>query len=281
MALFHSTIQPTIIRVICLIDNAVINWVRTVGSTSLDIVERLGYAVIFLWRCIVRLPRVIGRPRIVVQQLYSVGVLTVVITIVAGAFVGMVLGFQGYYTLVDFGAESSLGLVVALSLTRELGPVLSALLFTGRAGSALTAEIGLMKTTEQLAALEMMAVNPIQRVIAPRLLAGIISVPLLCAMFTFIGILGGYFIGVVQLGVDSGVYWSAITNGVDLYQDVLNGMIKSVSFGIIVTWIAVFEGYDTYPSAEGISSATTRTVVSGSLAVLGVDYILTALMFGL
>ena len=264
-----------------MIDNAVINWVRTVGSTSLDIVERLGFAVIFLWRCIVRLPRVIGRPRIVVQQLYSVGVLTVVITIVAGAFVGMVLGFQGYYTLVDFGAESSLGLVVALSLTRELGPVLSALLFTGRAGSALTAEIGLMKTTEQLAALEMMAVNPIQRVIAPRLLAGIISVPLLCAMFTFIGILGGYFIGVVQLGVDSGVYWSAITNGVDLYQDVLNGMIKSVSFGIIVTWIAVFEGYDTYPSAEGISSATTRTVVSGSLAVLGVDYILTALMFGL
>lgn len=247
---------------------------------SLATVERLGYAVIFFWHCLIRFPKIIGRPRIIVRQLYSVGVLTVVITIVAGAFVGMVLGFQGYYTLIDFGAESSLGLVVALSLTRELGPVLSALLYTGRAGSALTAEIGLMKTTEQLAALEMMAVNPIQRVIAPRLLAGIITVPLLCAMFTFVGILGGYFIGVIQLGVDSGVYWSAISEGVDLYQDVMNGFIKSLSFGIIVTWIAVFEGYDSYPSAEGISNATTRTVVAGSLAVLGVDYILTALMFG-
>ncbi len=259
--------------------NPVTNWIGSIGSASLGVVERLGYAVIFLLRCVVRFPKVIVRPSLVVQQLYSVGVLTVVITIVAGAFVGMVLGFQGYYTLVDFGAESSLGLVVALSLTRELGPVLSALLYTGRAGSALTAEIGLMKTTEQLAALEMMAVNPIQRVIAPRLLAGIITVPLLCAMFTFVGILGGYFIGVVQLGVDAGVYWSTISDGVDLYQDVVNGMIKSVVFGVIVTWIAVFEGYDSYPSAEGISSATTRTVVSGSLAILGVDYILTSLMF--
>ncbi|MDE0310429.1 MAG: lipid asymmetry maintenance ABC transporter permease subunit MlaE [Acidiferrobacterales bacterium] len=255
------------------------NWIRSIGATALGVVERLGYAVVFLSRCLARFPKVVMRPSLIVQQLYSVGVLTVVITIVAGAFVGMVLGFQGYYTLVDFGAESSLGLVVALSLTRELGPVLSALLYVGRAGSALTAEIGLMKTTEQLAALEMMAVNPIQRVVAPRLLAGIITVPLLCAMFTFVGIFGGYFIGVVQLGVDAGVYWSAIRDGVDLHQDVANGMIKSVVFGVIVTWIAVFEGYDSYPSAEGISSATTRTVVAGSLAVLGVDYILTALMF--
>ncbi len=261
--------------------NHPIEWVRTIGSKTIANVQRLGYAVIFLWQSVIRIPMVIRRPSLIIQQLYSVGVLTVLITIVAGAFVGMVLAFQGYYTLVDFGAESSLGLVVALSLTRELGPVLSALLYTGRAGSALTAEIGLMKTTEQLAALEMMAVNPIQRVIAPRLIAGIITVPLLCAMFTFVGILGGYFIGVVQLGVDSGVYWSAISDGVDLYEDVVNGFIKSISFGIIVTWIAVFEGYDSYPSAEGISSATTRTVVSGSLAVLGVDYILTALMFGI
>ena len=227
------------------------------------------------------IPRIISRPSLTVRQLYSLGVLTVIITVVAGAFVGMVLGFQGYYTRVDFGAETSLGLIVALSLTRELGPVLSALLYTGRAGSALTAEIGLMKTTDQLAALEMMAVNPIERVIAPRMLAGMIAVPFLCAMFTLVGIMGGYVVGVIQLGVDAGVYWSAIREGVDLYDDALNGFIKSVAFGVIVTWIAVYEGYDAYPSAEGVSSATTRTVVTASLAILGVDYLLTALMFGL
>ena len=258
-----------------------LDWVRSIGATTIQAVERLGKATIFLCRTIAQFPVIATRPSLVVRQLHSVGVLTVLITVVAGAFVGMVLGFQGYYTLIDFGAESSLGLLVALSLTRELGPVLSALLYTGRAGSALTAEIGLMKTTEQLAALEMMAVNPVERVVAPRLLAGVIAVPLLCAMFTFVGILGGYFVGVIQLGVDSGVYWSAIQEGVDLYQDLLNGLIKSVAFGIIVTWIAVFEGYDAYPSAEGISSATTRTVVTASLAILGVDYILTALMFGI
>ncbi len=258
-----------------------LDWVRSIGATTIQAVERLGKATIFLCRTVAKFPVIAARPSLVVRQLYSVGVLTVLITVVAGAFVGMVLGFQGYYTLIDFGAESSLGLLVALSLTRELGPVLSALLYTGRAGSALTAEIGLMKTTEQLAALEMMAVNPVERVVAPRLLAGMIAVPLLCAMFTFVGILGGYFVGVIQLGVDSGVYWSAIQEGVDLYEDLLNGMIKSVAFGIIVTWIAVFEGYDAYPSAEGISSATTRTVVTASLAILGVDYILTALMFGI
>ena len=257
------------------------NSIESIGASILRSVERLGKATVFLTKTAAALPSVIRRPGLVSRQLYSVGVLTVIITVVAGAFVGMVLGFQGYYTLVDFGAESSLGLLVALSLTRELGPVLSALLYTGRAGSALTAEIGLMKTTEQLAALEMMAVNPIERVIAPRLLAGIIAVPLLCAMFTIIGILGGYFVGVQQLGVDAGVYWSAIQSGVDFYDDLLNGFIKSVAFGIIVTWIAVFEGYDAYPSAEGISSATTRTVVTASLAILGVDYILTALMFGI
>ncbi len=192
----------------------------------------------------------------------------------------MVLGFQGYYTLVDFGAESSLGLLVALSLTRELGPVLAALLYTGRAGSALTAEIGLMKATEQLAALEMMAVDPIKRIIAPRMLAGILSVPLLCALFTMVGIFGGYFAAVVQLGVDSGIYWNSISENVDVYHDVLNGLVKSLVFGFVVTWIAVFEGYDAYPSAEGVSNATTRTVVTASMAILGLDYVLTAIMFG-
>lgn len=255
------------------------NWVQSIGALAIEIVGRLGLATIFLVKVTGSFLSILRRPSLVTRQIYSVGVLTVSITVVAGAFVGMVLGFQGYYTLVDFSAESSLGLLVALSLTRELGPVLSALLFAGRAGSALTAEIGLMKTTEQLAALEMMAVNPIQRIVAPRLLAGIIAVPLLCAMFTLVGILGGYFASVVQLGVDSGVYWSSIADGVDLKLDVVNGLIKSVAFGIIVTWIAVFEGYDAYPTAEGVSRATTRTVVTASLAILGSDYILTALMF--
>ncbi len=258
-----------------------IKLIQKVGTATLRSVERLGYALIFFLQCVCQFPKTLGRPALIVRQIYSVGVLTVLITVVAGAFVGMVLGFQGYYTLVDFGAESELGLLVALSLTRELGPVLSALLFAGRAGSALTAEIGLMKTTDQLAALEMMAVNPIQRVMAPRILAGIFVVPLLCAMFTLVGILGGYFAGVVQLSVDSGVYWSSIANGVDFRDDLLNGLIKSAVFGVIVTWIAVFEGYDTYPSAEGIGSATTRTVVTASLLILGSDYVLTALMFRL
>lgn len=252
---------------------------QSIGALAIEIVGRLGLATIFLAKVTGSFLSILRRPSLVTRQIYSVGVLTVSITVVAGAFVGMVLGFQGYYTLVDFSAESSLGLLVALSLTRELGPVLSALLFAGRAGSALTAEIGLMKTTEQLAALEMMAVNPIQRIVAPRLLAGIIAVPLLCAMFTLVGILGGYFASVVQLGVDSGVYWASIADGVDLKLDVMNGLIKSVVFGVIVTWIAVFEGYDAYPTAEGVSRATTRTVVTASLAILGSDYILTALMF--
>ncbi len=258
---------------------SLVNWVERIGAGTIDTVERLGLATVFFLKSVGHFARLLSRPSLVIRQLYSVGVLTVSITVVAGAFVGMVLGFQGYYTLIDFGAESSLGLLVALSLTRELGPVLSALLYTGRAGSALTAEIGLMKTTEQLAALEMMAVNPIQRVVSPRLLAGIIAVPLLCAMFTFVGILGGYFASVIQLGVDAGVYWSSIADGVDLRLDVLNGLIKSMVFGVIVTWIAVFEGYEAYPSAEGVSRATTRTVVMASLAILGFDYILTALMF--
>ncbi len=256
-----------------------INWVQRLGAQTIEVVGRLGQASLFFLQSVSHFWSLVKRPSLIIRQLYSVGVLTVAITVVAGAFVGMVLGFQGYYTLVDFSAESSLGLLVALSLTRELGPVLSALLYTGRAGSALTAEIGLMKTTEQLAALEMMAVDPVQRVISPRLLAGIIAVPLLCAMFTFVGIWGGYFASVIQLGVDAGVYWSSIADGVDLQLDVMNGLIKSFVFGIIVTWIAVFEGYDTYPSAEGVSQATTRTVVLASLAILGSDYVLTALMF--
>ena len=256
-------------------------WVQSIGGRVIRAIERLGRASVFFMKIVAAIPSIVKRPSVTIKQIYSVGVLTVVITVVAGGFVGMVLAFQGYYTLVDFGAESSLGLLVALSLTRELGPVLSALLYTGRAGSALTAEIALMKTTDQLAALEMMAVNPVERIVAPRMAAGIIAVPLLCAMFTLVGIMGGYFVGVIQLGIDSGVYWASIRDGVDIYDDLVNGFIKSAVFGTIVTWVSVFEGYDAYPSAEGISSATTRTVVTASLAVLGFDYILTALMFGL
>ncbi len=217
---------------------------------------------------------------LLIQQVYAVGVLTLLIILVSGLFVGMVLGLQGYNTLVDFGAESALGLLVAKSLTRELGPVVAALLFAGRAGSALTAEIGLMKATEQLAGIEMMAVDPLTRIVAPRLLAGIIALPLLAALFTAIGVLGGHLVGVGLLAVDDGVFWSQMQSGMDFYDDVLNGVIKSVVFGLVVSWIAVFEGYDCVPTSEGVSRATTRTVVNGSLAVLGLDFILTSLMFG-
>jgi len=263
-------------------------FVHRTGRWTLARIVRLGHATAFLYVLLVRSWRLPSRPgpavakalRLVIQQLYSVGVLTLAIILVSGIFVGMVLGLQGYNTLVDFGSESSLGLLVALSLTRELGPVVTALLFAGRAGSALTAEIGLMKATEQLAGMEMMAVNPITRVIAPRFVAGLISLPMLAAMFTVIGIYGGYYVGVVQLGVDEGVYWSQMQDRVDFYDDVVNGLIKGVVFGFIVSWIAVFEGYDSVPTSAGVASATTRTVVSASLAVLGIDFIMTALMMG-
>jgi phospholipid/cholesterol/gamma-HCH transport system permease protein len=246
----------------------------------LGIIERLGRAHLFLFRLLIPLPGLIPRPGLVLQQVFSVGVLTLVIIVVSGLFVGMVLGLQGYNTLVDFGAEESLGVVVALSLVRELGPVVSALLFAGRAGSALTAEIGLMKATEQLSGMEMMAVDPMARVVAPRFVAGLISLPLLAAIFSAVGVMGGHLVGVQLLGVDEGAYWSQMQSKVDFYDDVLNGVVKSVVFGFVATWIAVFEGYDCLPTSEGVSRATTRTVVNTSLAVLGLDFVLTALMFG-
>jgi phospholipid/cholesterol/gamma-HCH transport system permease protein len=252
---------------------------QALGRAGLSFFERLGRGHVFLLYVLAGLPEVLLRWRLIVAQIYIIGFLSVVIIVVSGLFVGMVLGLQGYNTLVDFGAEESLGILVALSLVRELGPVVSALLFAGRAGSALTAEIGLMKTTEQLSAMEMMAVDPLHRVIGPRLVAGIISMPLLAAMFSAVGVYGGYFVGVGLLGVDEGAFWSQMQDTVDLREDVLNGVIKSVVFGIAVTWIALFEGYDTVPTSEGIARATTRTVVNSSLAVLGLDFVLTALMF--
>ncbi len=240
---------------------------------------RLGRASIFLSKVLAGIPQLFMRFSLVVAQVYSVGVQTLFITLVAGLFVGMVLALQLYYTLSTFGATDTLGMLVDLSLVRELGPVVAALLFAGRAGSALTAEIGLMKATEQLSGLEMMAVDPVDRIIAPRFLAGVISMPLLAAMFSAIGILGAYAVGVDLLGVDSGAFWSQIQAKVDFYDDVLNGVIKSVVFGFIVSWIAVFEGYDCIPTSEGVARATTRTVVNSSLAVLAMDFVLTAIMY--
>jgi len=256
------------------------NLIADLGAWGIAFVARLGAAFLFLLRALAGAGRALPRYKLIVEQLYAIGVLTLLIILVSGLFVGMVLGLQGYYQLVNFSAESSLGLVVALFLVRELGPVLAALLFAGRAGSALTAEIGLMKATDQLAAMEMMAVDPFARVIGPRFIAGLIAMPLLAAMLSAVGVLGGYLIGHGQFGVDPGVYWSSMQNGVDLVDDVLNGVIKSVVFGFVITWVALYEGYAAPPTSEGVSRATTRTVVASSLAVLGGDYILTALMFG-
>jgi len=253
---------------------------QRLGKVGLGYFERLGRGHLFLMYTLAGIPGLLFRPRLVISQLFSVGVLTLLIILVSGLFVGMVLGLQGYNTLVDFGAEESLGVVVALSLVRELGPVVAALLFAGRAGSALTAEIGLMKATEQLSGMEMMAVDPMKRVVAPRFLAGFLSMPLLAAIFSAVGVYGGYFVGVGLLGVDDGAFWSQMQAKVDLHEDVFNGVIKSVVFGFVAAWIAVFEGYDAVPTSEGVSRATTRTVVHTALAILGLDFVLTALMFG-
>lgn len=257
-----------------------LNFIQSLGRTGLGFFERLGRGSIFMMRILAGLPGLIFQPRLVVQQLFSVGFLSLQIIAISGLTVGMVLGLQMYNTLVDFGAEDTLGPVVALALVRELGPVLAALLFAGRAGSALTAEIGLMKATEQLSGMEMMAVDPIKRVVAPRFLAGFISLPLLAAIFSAVGILGAYFVGIGLLGVDSGAFWSQMQAKVDLYEDIINGCIKAIVFGYVATWIAVFEGYDAVPTTEGVSRATTRTVVHTAFAVLGLDFVLTALMFG-
>lgn len=257
-----------------------LEWIRELGRGGFRYFEKLGRSTLFLVKTLAGIPAVLARPGLLVAQLLSVGVLSLLIITVSGLFVGMVLALQGYNTLVDFGAEESLGVVVSLSIVRELGPVVTALLFAGRAGSALTAEIGLMKATEQLSGMEMMAVDPIHRVIAPRFLAGFLSMPLLAAVFSAVGIYGGFFVGVGLLGVDDGAYWSQMQAKVDLYDDVFNGVIKSVVFGFVAAWIAVFEGYDTVPTSEGVSRATTRTVVHSALAVLGLDFVLTALMFG-
>jgi len=253
--------------------------VRKLGHTTSDIVIRLGYAVRFIVLTLMHSGTSFRRFGLIIRELYYTGVQSLIIILVSGLFVGMVLGLQGYETLQTYGSESALGVLVALSLVRELGPVVAGLLFASRAGSAITAEIGLMKATEQLSAMEMMAVDPIARVVAPRFWAGFISMPLLAAMFSAMGIFGGYLVGVVLIGVDEGSFWSQMQNAVDFREDIVNGVIKSVVFGFAVTWIALFQGYDAPPTAEGVSGATTRTVVTSSLAILGLDFLLTSFMF--
>jgi phospholipid/cholesterol/gamma-HCH transport system permease protein len=253
--------------------------IENLGSRTLEGVWRIGFATRFFLTILLRSGAAFSRFGLTIRELYFSGVLSLIIIVVSGLFVGMVLGLQGYETLQRYGSESALGSLVALSLVRELGPVLAGLLFASRAGSAITAEIGLMKATEQLSAMEMMAVDPIARVVAPRFWAGIISMPLLAALFSAMGILGGYLVGVLLIGVDEGSFWSQMQAAVDFDHDILNGVIKSVVFGIAITAIALFEGYDAPPTAEGVSGATTRTVVTSSLAVLALDFVLTAFMF--
>ena len=251
----------------------------SLGSRLTGAIWRLGFASRFFWLILKHSGTSFRRFHLTIREIYFAGVLSLIIILVSGLFVGMVLGLQGYDTLVRYGSSEALGVLVSLSLVRELGPVVAGLLFASRAGSAITAEIGLMKTTEQLAAMEMMAVDPIARVIAPRFWAGVISMPLLAALFSAMGVFGGYLVGVKMIGVDEGSFWSQMQNAVDFREDIMNGVIKSFVFGIAVTWIAVFEGYDAPPTAEGVSGATTRTVVTSSLAILALDFILTALMF--
>ncbi len=249
------------------------------GANVTNRIWRLGFASRFFLAIFLQSGTALRRFNLTIREIYFTGVLSLIIILVSGLFVGMVLGLQGYDTLQRYGSSDALGVLVSLSLVRELGPVVAALLFASRAGSAITAEIGLMKATEQLSAMEMMAVNPIARVVAPRFWAGVISMPLLAALFSAMGIFGGYLVGVQLIGVDEGSFWAQMQASVDFREDILNGVIKSLVFGVIISWIAVFEGYDAEPTAEGVSGATTRTVVTSSLAVLAADFILTALMF--
>ncbi|MDR4513142.1 lipid asymmetry maintenance ABC transporter permease subunit MlaE [Nitrosomonas sp.] len=257
----------------------IIAGIQRVGHSTIEGIRRLGHATRFFLLVLLKSGTSLRRFNLVIRELFYVGVLSLIIIVVSGLFVGMVLGLQGYETLQKYGSESAVGTLVALSLVRELGPVVAALLFASRAGSAITAEIGLMKATEQLSAMGMMAVDPVARIVAPRFWAGVISMPLLAAIFSVMGVFGGYLVAVVFIGVDAGSFWSQMQSNVDFRIDILNGFIKSCFFGVAVTAIAVFEGYDSPPTAEGVSGATTRTVVTSSLVILGLDFILTAFMF--
>ena len=256
-----------------------LGFLRGIGRRVNDVMVRLGFAARFAVAVVWLSGTSFRRFHLTIREIFVSGVLSLVIILVSGLFVGMVLGLQGYDTLQRYGSSEALGVLVALSLVRELGPVVAGLLFASRAGSAITAEIGLMKATEQLSAMEMMAVNPIARVVAPRFWGGVISMPFLAALFSAMGVFGGWLVGVALIGVDDGSFWSQMQSAVDFREDILNGVIKSFVFGMLVSLIAVFEGYDSEPTAEGVSGATTRTVVTSALAILFADFILTALMF--
>ena len=253
---------------------------RNLGRFSLSVLATLGRAGRLWWNAIMHWPSRDSLP-LTIRQIYQLGVLSVVIIVLSGFSIGAVLALQGYNQLVRYGSESALGLGVALVLVMEIGPVVSALLFAGRAGSAVTAEIGLMKATEQLSSMEMMGVDPLHRIVSPRLWAGFIALPLLTMMFNVVGIWGAAVVGVDWLGVYEGAFWSTMQEGVDFYRHVWKGIVKSIVFGLVVTWIAVFQGYDSEPTSIGIASATTRTVVFSSVAVLTLDFFLTLMMFNI
>ena len=252
-----------------------------IGRATRTHLAALGRAARLLLQLLALLPACLRRFRLVSDQIHFLGNYSLAIIGVSGLFVGFVLGLQGYYTLQRYGSAEALGLLVALSLLRELGPVVTALLFAGRAGTALTAEIGLMKAGEQLSAMEMMAVNPVRRILAPRFWAGVVAMPLLAAVFSAVGVLGGWVVGVLMIGVDGGAFWGQMQDGVDWWNDLANGVIKSIVFGLAVSFIALYQGYSAKPTPEGVSRATTRTVVMASLAVLALDFVLTALMFSI
>ncbi|MFN5490969.1 MAG: lipid asymmetry maintenance ABC transporter permease subunit MlaE [Burkholderiales bacterium] len=260
--------------------SGVLNSVAALGALFLQFVCALGGFALLLAKILARTAAILKRPRLIAAQVHFLGNHSLAIILVAGLFVGLVLGLQGYYTLRRYGSEEALGVLVALSLVRELGPVIAALLFAGRAGTSLTAEIGLMKAGEQLSALETMAVDPIARVLGPRFFGGLIAVPLLAALFSAVGVIGGWLVGVALIGVDAGAFWSQMSDGVDFWNDIVNGVIKSAVFGLAVTHVALMQGYESKPTPDGVARATTLTVVAGSLAVLGLDFVLTALMFG-
>ncbi|WMY94745.1 MAG: lipid asymmetry maintenance ABC transporter permease subunit MlaE [Arsenophonus sp.] len=257
-----------------------INILTRIVHCLLGIFSRFNLAVCFLFRILSTNPKIVKQWPLLIKQFYNVGVLSLVIILVSGLFIGMVLALQGYLVLAIFSTECSLGIMVSLSLLRELGPVVTALLFAGRAGSSLTAEIGLMKVTEQISSLEMMAIDPLRHIILPRFLAGLISMPLLVFIFVTAGILGSALVGVNWKGIDEGFFWSSMQSTIEWKKDIFNCFIKSVIFAFTVSWIALFNGYHAIPTPIGISRATTRTVVHSSLAILSLDFVLTSLMFG-
>jgi phospholipid/cholesterol/gamma-HCH transport system permease protein len=279
MGPFLSIFLRKIINKICWESN-LLNRIQSVGAFSLNLCAGVGAAGMVLFGAICKRPNIRKGFPLLLQQLHVEGVLSLAIIMVAGLFIGLVLGLQGYTVLNQFGASSQLGPMVALSVVRELGPVVTGLLFAGRTGSALTAEIGLMKATDQLSSLELMAVDPLQRILAPRFWAGIISMPLLTMIFSMFAIYGAYIVGVQWLGLNAGSFWSNMQSSVNFRLDVMNGVAKSVVFGFIVSWVSVYQGYATAPTAEGIAHSTTRTVVFSSLLILGFDFVMTAMMMG-